>query len=415
MISVQNHLLPLSGNKWLLFFSAALILGACSPKVRPVSTPAKPTEKPENIAKEKPAEKPPVAKPAVIAMILPMGLDHVRPGTYSSAGLTRANLSVEYYQGFKLALDSLAATEGANFKLELYDSKDDAAAAHSLAYNPQVRTSDLIVGPVFPDGIKEFTATMGNRVPILSPLSPASPATIKNEKLITAIPPLEYHAWGAARYINDKMKAKKIFVLRSGFSQENDYVVNFKKATDSLSNKKVKVISVVITRGQLSGLIPQLSKTENNVFVIPATDQAFLGVTLRSLDSLNKNYPVVLFGHPSWEKFSFLKADILQRLKTHITSADKVNYKQEATIAFLRNYRRAYHVEPTDYAIKGFDEGLYFGKQLFANVKGMAELDKTDFTGIHNSFRFVKKAGLGWVNTHVNILMYTNFELKQVE
>jgi len=347
-------------------------------------------------------------------MILPMGLDHVRPRNYSGAGLSQANMSIEYYQGFKLALDSLAA-QGANFKLQLFDSKDDASAAHSLAYNPQIRTSDLVVGPVYPDGMKLFTSTMGTRTAILSPLSPASPATIKNNNLITVIPPLEYHAVGAAQYINDKLKPKKIFILRSGFSQENDYVVNFKKATDSLSNKKVKIVSVIITRGKLTGLLPQLSKTERNVFVIPATDQSFLGVTLRSLDTLNKNYPVLLFGHPSWEKFSFLKTDILQRLKTHITSSDKVNYKQEGTIAFLHSYRKVYHVEPTDYAIKGFDEGLYFGRQLLEGNKDMAAIEKTDFTGIHNGFHFVKKPGLGWVNTHVNILMYSNFELKQVE
>jgi ABC-type branched-subunit amino acid transport system substrate-binding protein len=412
MISVQNHLLPLSGNKWLLFFSAALILGACSPKVRPVSTPVKPTEKP--VVTEKPAVKPPAVKTKVISMILPMGLEHVKPRSYSGAGLIKANMSVEYYQGFKLALDSLAA-EGANFKLQLFDSKDDASAAHSLAYNPQIRTSDLVVGPVFPDGMKIFSTIIGTRVPILSPLSPASPATINSRNLITVIPPLEYHAYGAAQYINDKIKPKKIFILRSGFSQENDYVVNFKKATDSLSKNKVKVITVTITRGKLTGLISQLSKTERNVFVMPATDQAFLGVTLRSLDTLNKHYPVVLFGHPNWEKFGFLKTDVLQRLKAHITSTDKINYKQEATIAFLRNYRKAYHVEPTDYAIKGFDEGLYFGRQLFTGDNSMTTLDKTDFTGIHNSFHFVKKQGFGWVNAHVNILMYTNFELKQVE
>lgn len=413
MISVQNHLLPLSGNKWLLFFSAALILGACSPKVRPVSTPANPTEKLSKPTEKTPV-KSPVTKTRVISMILPLGLDHVKPRSYSSAGLTQANMSVEYYQGFKLALDSLAAV-GANFKLQLFDSKDDASASHSLAYNPQIRTSDFVVGPIYPDGMKPFATIMGIRMPILSPLSPASPATINSRNLITVIPPLEYHAYGAAQYINDKVRPKKIFILRSGFSQENDYVVNFKKAIDSLSKNRIKVVIVSVTRGKLDGLIPQLSKTDRNIFVIPATDQAFLGVTLRSLDALNKRYPIMLFGHPSWEKFSFLKVDVLQRLKTHITSADKVNYKQEATIVFLRNYRKAYHVEPTDYAIKGFDEGLYFGKQLLADDDGMTALDKTDFTGIHNSFHFVRKPGLGWVNAHVNILMYTNFELKQVE
>lgn len=414
MISVRNHLLQLSGNKWLLFFLTALVLSACSPKVRPVTTPVKKqteTEKPK--VAEKPPVKPGAAKPLTIAMMLPMGLDHLRPGSkYTSSGLTKANMSVEYYQGFKLALDSLTA-DGANFKLRLYDSKDEDAQSHSLALNPLIKNSDLIVGPVFPDGIKIFATGLNTKSPIVSPLSPASPATINSDNLITVMPPLEYHGWGAAQFINDKLKPKKIFILRSGFSQEQDYVRGFKNATDSLSKKKIRIITVVISKGQLSGLIPQLSKTEQNVFVVAATDQAFLNVTLRSLDTLNRHYPVVLFGHPSWQKFGFLKVDILQRLKTHITSADQVDYKSDASMEFIRVYHRLYHVEPTDYAIKGFDEGMYFGKQLIDN--NFASLDKAGFTGLHNNFRFIKKPGLGWVNTHVNVLMYSNFELKQVE
>jgi hypothetical protein len=396
-----------------------LLLAACSPKTRPVATTVKkPTDntekKPGNIP-EKPSEKVPEQKMANIAMILPFGLSHLNPAQkYSPVQLSQANMAVEYYQGFKLALDSLTAY-GNNYKLQIFDSRDEAMQAHDLALNAFVRSSDLIVGPVFPDGIKAFSGALSySKGLILSPLSPANPATINSKNLITAIPPLEYHAWGAAEYINRTVKPKKIFILRSGFNQENDYAVNFKKAIDSLSKKKVKVTNVYVVRGKLSSLLPQLSKIEKNVFVIPATDQAFLGVTLRSLDTLNKHYPVMVFGHPSWEKFSFLKPQLLQRLNTHITSTEKINYKAGATITFLRNYRRAYHVEPTEYAIKGFDEGLYFGRQLFAD-KGLSVLDQTDFTGLHNSFHFVKKPGLGWINTHVNILMYTNFELKQVE
>lgn len=415
MTSVRNHLLQLSGNKWLLFFITALVLAACSPKVRQVAPVKKTTD--TETGKPKVAEKPPVkpvsAKPLTIAMVLPLGLDHLKPGArYSSPGLTKANMSVEYYQGFKLALDSLASG-GANFKLRLYDSKDEAAQAHSLGFNPLIQNSDLIVGPVFPDGMKVFTAVLNTKSPVVSPLSPASPATINNNNLITVMPPLEYHGWGAAQYINDKLKPKKIFILRSGFSQEQDYVRGFKNATDSLSNKRVKVIIVTLSRGYLGGLIPQLSKKEENIFVVAATDQAFLTVTLKSLDTLNRHYPVTLFGHPSWEKFSFLKIDILQRLKTHITSGSQVDYKSDASIEFVRVYHRTYHVEPTDFAIKGFDEGMYFGRQLIDN--NFSALDKAGFTGLHNKFSFIKKNGLGWINTHVNVLMYANFELKPVE
>jgi ABC-type branched-subunit amino acid transport system substrate-binding protein len=419
MISARNHRPPLSGNKWLPFFTIALLLAACSPKVRPVATTVKKpadnvTKKPDNTTQKQP-EKAAEGKVATISMILPFGLEHLNPAQrYSPAGLSKANMSVEYYQGFKLALDSLTA-DGSNFKLQVFDSQDETMQTRSLALNPTVRSSDLIVGPVFPDGIKAFNAALSySKGIIVSPLSPANPATINRPNLVTVIPPLEYHAWGAAEYINKTVKPKKIFILRSGFSQEKDYAVNFKKAIDSLSKKKVKVISLFVTRGNLSSLLPQLSKTEKNVFVMPATDQAFLGVTLRSLDTLNKHYPVMLFGHPSWEKFSLLKPQLLQRLQAHITSTEKINYKAGATVTFSRNYRKAYHVEPTEYAIKGFDEGLYFGKLLFAD-KGLADIEQTDFKGLHNSFHFIKKPALGWINTHVNILTYTNFELKQVE
>ena len=45
----------------------------------------------------------------------------------------------------------------------------------------------------------------------------------------------------------------------------------------------------------------------------------------------------------------------------------------------------------------------------------LKKLDKKDFTGLLNKYRFIKKPGLGWVNTHANMLEYNNFELKKVE
>ena len=420
MTSVRNHRPQLSGNKWFVFVLAALIFGACSPKIRtaPPSTVKTTTENPVTKpvkSTEKPSVKTPDAKASVISLILPFGLDHAVAGQkYTPAKLKMANMSVEYYQGFKLALDSLTAT-GSNYKLQIFDSKDDAAQAHSLGLNPQVKASEIIVGPVFPDDVKAFTAMLTSaRKPIVSPLSPASPATFKNQNLITMTPPLEYHAMGAATYIAKSIKPKKVFILNSGFSEEKLYISPFKRTLDSLSKRKIQVVIVTIVRGNLTPLVKQLSATDPNIFIVPSTKQPFLMVTLRSLDTLNKKFPVTLFGHPNWEKYAFLKAAMLQRLNTYVTSADKVDYRTRETQIFLRNYRRAYHAEPTDFAIKGFDQGMYFGK-LLADGENLNKPDLQDFTGLHNSFHFIKKPGQGWINTHVDILRYQNFDLKKVE
>jgi len=413
MISVQNRLPPLNGSKWFIFLFTALVVAACSPKVRPVAPSVKrEAEKPvENKPEARPV-KPAAPKTPTISLILPFGLDHLESG-YNNVSLKEADIAIGYYRGFKLALDSLTAL-GYNFKLMVYDSKDEKATAHSLANNPAIRSSKLIVGPVFPDDIKSFAGNYTTpRQPVVSPLSPAPPATFKNPGLVTMTPPLEYHAAAAARYINDKIRPQKVFILRSGYSDELEYIIPFKKTIDSLSKRRIKVISLTVIHGQLNSLLPQLSADGKNIFVVPATNQHFLTVTLRSLDTLAQSYPVVVFGHPSWINFAFLKADLLQRLDTHITSVDKINYKAVNTVTFIRSYRKAYHAEPTPFAIKGFDEGMYLGQ--LAATDSLYNMDGVRYTGIHNSFYFKKKPGSGWVNTHVNILKYVNFELKQVE
>ncbi len=151
------------------------------------------------------------------------------------------------------------------------------------------------------------------------------------------------------------------------------------------------------------------------MFVVFATDQAFLTVTLRALDKLTQTFPVTLFGHPNWAKASFLQISQLQRLKTHITSADKIDYMAVETTKFIKAYRKTFHLEPGEYAIKGFDEGYYLGTLLSTDAGAFKKLDRSGYEGLHNQFSFIKTANAGWVNTHVGIYQYQNFELKQVE
>jgi hypothetical protein len=418
MISVLSHRQQLNGNKWFWLLLAAIILNACSPKIRP--TPPPPPKPPVTTNKPPEAPKPPAPKPvlvktSVISLILPFELDRLDLSTNATRqGLSSANLAIDYYQGFKLALDSLALN-GFNYKLQVYDSKGDASQAHSLALNPKVRNSDLIVGPVYPESMQAFNAAYTGSKPIISPLSPANPAQFKMPNLVTVTPPLEYHAWRVAQYIYNDMHVRKVFILRSGFSDENKYLVPIRKALDSLGKKHIRIVYLTVVHGKLDALIPQLSATAENVFIVPATSQEFLTVTLRALDQLATTHPVTLFGHPNWAKASFLRPELLQRLKTCITTTDNVNYRSAETVSFIKRYRKVFHYEPGEYAIKGFDEGLYFGRLLATTPDAFTNLNRNSFDGLHNRFNFIKEDGYGWINTNVTLLQYQNFELKPVE
>lgn len=416
MILVQNHRQRLSGNKGFALFLLVLFLGACSPKIQtPVKSPPKQQKEEKKEAVKTTPEKEVKVKTqlATISLILPFELNklNISPSATRS-GISEADLAIDYYQGFKMALDSLTAL-GYNFKLQVFDSKDDRAKLQALAFNPGLRLSDLVVGPVFPDGIKRFSeVTVGLQKPMVSPLSAASPSAFKNTNLISIVPPLEFHASAAAAFIEKELKPEKIFILKSGYSDDNKYNLPFRKAMDSLSKKSVNLIERTIIRGDLSGLTAQLSTTEENIFVIPATNQAFLQVTLQALNDLSALYPITLIGHPSWNKATYLRPEILQQLKTRITTSDLVDYKSPAVINFIREYRQDFNYEPGEYAIKGFDEGFYFGQLLALDPAYIKELDKHDFKSLHNKFEFVYVPGQGWVNKHVYIMKYENFELK---
>lgn len=429
--SARNRQLPLSGNKWLILFLPVLFLAACSPKIRPVAQVPQEKQPVENEAVKEASEKAATrkadsvkaaaTKPAVknlripsIALLLPFSLDPVDPNT-PTKNQVKTNIAIDFYEGFKLALDSLTSS-GQSFKLTVLDTRDEETQAQSLALNPAVRKSDLIVGPVFPAGVQAFSARINSlHKPVVSPLSAASPATYNNPSLITVTPPLEFHAIRIAHYIQENIRPRAVYVLRSGYSEENKYILPFKKMLDSLSKKRIKIIDVTITKGDFSQLLPTLSKTSENVFVVPSTQRSFLKITLDALDKLSDTYPIQLFGHPNWSKATYLRPELLEKMHTIITSAYQVNYKSPEMAAFVKSFRKTYHTEPTEYAIKGFDTGLYFGKLAADPSTDFNHLQDMPFDALHNRFEFVQKKGYGWINRYVGLFRYEDYTLKPVK
>ncbi len=413
-----------------MLFLPAFFLAACSPKIRPVvQQPVTQTQ--EEIAREKAAvEKaadaakpvavpPPVAKPkrtSSIALLLPFSLDDVDFNNNKSAkNAVKTNIAVDFYEGFRLALDSLTAG-GQNFKLTVFDTRDEVSLAQKFASDPTIRNSDLIVGPVFPAGVQAFSARINSlHKPVISPLSAASPAGYNNPNLITLTPPLEFHAARVAQYIQENIRPKTVYMLRSGFSEENKYILPFKRSIDSLSHKRMKVVDVTISKGDFTALLPKLSKNEENIFVVPSTDRTFLRVTLEAMNKLSDMYPIQLFGHPNWSKATFLRPELLEKLHTCITSAYQVDYKSAETINFIKSFRKIYHTEPSEYAIKGFDTGMNFAKLPADAAFDFKNLQNQSFDALHNHFEFMQKKGYGWINTYVAILQYQDYALKPVK
>lgn len=419
MISALNHPQLLSGNKIFFGLIFSLFFGACSPKITP-NTPKMPTTNTMGSADKKPVEeiKQGIAKPAetpemVISLLLPFELDIINYQSASLKDLEKAQIAIDFYQGFKMAIDSVAKTAVINYKLQVYDSKDDPSQLGILASKAGVKNADLIVGPVFPSGIKTFsTYSKAIRKPVVSPLAASDPELFNNPYLITINNGIDLHAFEAVAFIKNQLKPKKVILIRTGQADEYKYAIPFKIGMDSLA-KSTSFSEIGIKAVGYENVYKSLNPLGLNAIIIPSTDKVFLQTLYQELDKLKDNFKIAVIGHPGWEKADFLDSKLLERCNTHITSSYKIDYKSNRNLNFIKYYRSQFSLEPSEYAFKGFDIGFYFAKLM--NEKGkdfMSEITKQSFDGLHNNFTFVKHPKFGYYNSNLMVLKYQQGELK---
>lgn len=412
MISVQNHPLQLSGNKiWSLLF-ICYCLGACSPKAITGKLPNKktdtPTEKNTGNADTKFTE-------ANIALLLPFNLPEKQQlKSLNSTTVEKSTLALDFYQGFKMGIDS-AAAEGMNFHVNVIDTRNNTVQISNLLKSGRLLGNHLIIGPVFPEGIKTITNySIAQQIPVVSPLAASHPDEFNNPNLISLVNNIDLHAGKYGDFIKKEYDSEKTVVVLINPKKGNDEILggpirNYFQMGKGSSFTFQEYASVYTMETKL---IP----AKQYVVLISSADRQFVVATLDKLLKMKKaGLSIDLFGHPNWIKQNYA-TEKLQLLNTRISSSYHVDYKSSDVIMFIRNYRKLNQFEPGEYAFKGFDTGYYFGK-LLARYGANYLKDLTNYTykGLHNSFSFVKKDKLGYINTHLFLLEYKNYDLKAVE
>ncbi|TDG35126.1 amino acid ABC transporter substrate-binding protein [Pedobacter changchengzhani] len=400
-------------NIYWVFVLFILVLSACSPKVL---TPKKPST-PTPVEKEKPAEK--VKKPftkAEISLLIPFKLDQLDLRTVTKAQIEKYAMPIDFYQGFSLGLDS-AAVNGMNFKLNVYDTEDNNAQIESANKTDWLKNSNLIIGPVFPDGIKYISKfSKAHHIPVVSPLAASHPGDFDNPNLISIVNNIDLHAKRIAHFIGKSYNPVNtiVVILNPKKTEDEQFAVPLRSFLNGLKAK------FMIQEYSSSNIFEtKMIKGKQYVVVVTSSDRVFVNATINKLYKLKNlktgGYNISLFGHPNWAKQN-LPTEKLQALNTIITSSYKIDYKRTDVVNFIKKYRLKFGFEPGEYAFKGYDIGFYFG-DLFARYGRdyLDHLTRSNYIGLHNDFVFVKDDKLGYINTHVFLLRYKNFALSTVD
>jgi ABC-type branched-subunit amino acid transport system substrate-binding protein len=412
MISALNHQRRLSGNKISFVIAIAILLASCSPKIQPVIV-KKPTAITPQTSVVKPVEKARFTE-ASIALLMPFRLNEVNPKLATKAQIERSAMAIDFYQGFKMGIDS-AASAGLNFKLNVYDTQDRPAALDNLLRSGALLKSNLVVGPAFPDGLQHLKAySMANGIPVVSPLAASHPKDFNNPNLISIVNNIDLHAQRIVDYISRSYNRENsiVVLINPKGATEEIFAAPLRKYLQTAKNNRF----VMQEYASVFSLETKLVKGKKYIVLLTSYDKKYVTESINKILKLQRlGMNVDLYGHPNWVKQNY-NADKLQQLNTIVSASYFVNYKSTPVIAFVKKYRRAYNFEPGEYAFKGFDIGYFFGMQLSAHGREFySHLVGEKYTGLQNSFAFTFDPKSGYINTSLMLLKFKNYALNVIE
>jgi len=419
MTSVRNLLLRLNGSKYLVGIAALLLIAACTPKVRVLRGPGSktPPKTVEPAEKEKPSEVV-TEKEAVnvnpIALLLPFELDKANPHAPSAADIKRSALALDFYQGFKLGLDALA-NEGANFKVDVLDTRDDVGENARIAKLEEVQDAALVVGPIYPKEIQVFgfNASLKNALQI-SPLAASMPSEFNLPNLVTTTAPITVHVKALAAHIVNQYQAGDVVILYNTQDAASRQFLAPLKAEIQRLKKQVRVAEVE----DEASLESSVHLSGRNLVVLATTNRYQISPILAHLRKLQEelSYRIQLFGHPNWSKLEFDESDGLAGFRTRITSSYYVDRGDAEVRRFDQRYHTEFGVAPTEFAYKGYDAAYYFGGLLAKyGAEYREHIVSETYEGLHNAFKFEYNPAWGYVNNAISILQYGSGDFQPLD
>lgn len=319
---------------------------------------------------------------------------------YNKPKLSRNSVaSIEFYQGLRLAMDSLSKL-GMPLEVNVFDTRNDKNLVKSFIDSLKTNKPDLVIGPLFKSNV-EFVADelREEEIMVLSPLSrTVSPESRPN--LIQCIPGENAAAAKMADIINDDFSNSNIIFAHTGTSKESRSILNIKArllARDDASYMgDLTFTSEMLKRNELAEVI---SSNKRNVFVVVSEDKVFLSDLINKLRQLRDTSIYILASHKV-KDINTLESEYLNKLKLTMTDPNFINYQDSTVINFINSYRKTFKTEPSTYAFQGYDIGILFLNMLWENaalLEGVLAID-TVYQGLQTRFQFSKAEYSGYQN-----------------
>ncbi len=336
-------------------------------------------------------------------------------------------MSTHFYQGVKLALDSVS-TSGVSFDLQVFDTRNDTAIVGKQLRTNSVKSSDLIVGPFYEAPYKKVSDfSKANQIQLVCPVNQHNQFLINNPfitELKTSKPAQTNYL---AQFLANNRNSENVICVSGKTAKEkylaNLFSENFGKALVGKSNNYRAGASSfnLVSFSSMKGFDIKLVKGRKNVIVLPILDKAmatsfFTQLNIILSKSRMKDYEVEVYALDNFLEYDQIETALKMKYNLHVTSSSFLDYKDEKVIKFIKRYRSEFGSEPSVSSFMGFDAAFfhavglkYFGKNYSSHY------DQIKVPLLQSSYQLKKnEMNSGFENQSVFILAYKDFELIKV-
>ncbi len=329
-------------------------------------------------------------------------------------------LAVDFYLGFKKALDSLASKDF-DVQIELYESDDkDSLKLTQIVSDPKFKDLDLIFGPLYANGFKTISKKAKEHgIPIVSPITTTNKILYNNIYISKTNPSQFTLLESLADYCMDSLMNANanmmLMILSDKDKKEMGFVNAFKKYYNEKQKNRGRLPkdTVTIAKG-IEGLKKQSKPNVKNIVVILSGNQVFLADMTTQIAMFANNKDFILCGWQSLSEFENIDQEYLNQL--NYVFPHQFNITNLAALKDLdRSYAAAQNTIPSEYYYIGFDIAYYYLNNLKSSGPDFVHtLNTLPFESSYMRFKFFRPDNsTGFDNRGVYIFKYANYHLQK--
>lgn len=296
----------------------------------------------------------------------------------ATPGRKRNQVVLDFYEGMKMAIDTLAK-QGVNISLRAYDTERNIEKIKKILETEELRNTDLIVGPFFPEEnkvVQDFS--QANSINIIHPFSNNTEIIAGNPYGFLFQPSAETLGRKVAAYLKARRGKSMVFygtgkkdsVMAANFIQQAGELGLKILGAEKVNNKDTKKITDILATptefDEFKYPIQFTLKRDSLHSVFVASDDPLIYTKVVGAVQ-TRGDSTLLIGSENWLDDNAIDFEKYQAMGIVLAAPNFMAYRASGYKAFEKKFLRVHGRSASNLARMGYEFMLFTGNQLKKN------------------------------------------------